>query len=446
MAIKVTKKIAYIILPFLLLFFSNEVGIVGTLFAASAADNNHLAPAAQVNVQGIKNAFISVEQQLPGGMSTAERSEFDLVFDQTAAIDEVIRILTARKYSRIGEGGTTMVFEDDRKEFVIKVPFKTLQLQSRERDFINRNFILRAIERLANRYVPQTIGTSMKNFIKYYYYKYLGRIPAPDKFLFNGVIRGYEVAQKHHFRHIIRTRVIPNILGELSIKGLRQRYADLESLPYLIVNERIDTKKILGAEVRNAMKAGNIDYARYFYGRAFDIQMDLWREGGYDLDGGVNLLDNMVRSDRNGGQKLLDAGALTDVHVLAVEFMREKEQQVKEIRDLLRHNSLQDTVGELSSKTNAVAHRVNMILKDYPGEAGEQLALFFLEQVEKYYTVSNFNDIAIKVEERFQPQEIAIQKQQDDIHADGFMDAAFFARSSGLGQSTNRLGAIESAI
>lgn len=340
-----------------------------------------LSPSIKISGENFQS-FIETQYTSISREKILGHSDIDIILNPKTSESQIQQVLVKKVFRRIGEGHTVAVFSDQEKRVVLKIPFVHTSLNQEDRSAVDNNFFLSKLDTFLRKYAPEKLMESLKRVVKYFLYKMKGSVPDYE------VLNGYEIAQKHNFKSVVRSRVVTNFSSILKIKVMPFFRLALNEPPRIIINEFIDSDQVLINKIQKAMKEKDLEMAKSLCKLGFKQQLALWKEGGYDLDLGINMLDNVAIMPGNE-PKLIDAGSLTDDKEKAHKFILEKRRELKQIYNALENRSLSKAFTSLAGSHNGILFTVIRMKKDFPGDLGEEFVLNFLSLIDDYFTVEN---------------------------------------------------------
>jgi len=293
-------------------------------------------------------------------------------------------ILKGRIFKKVGNGATTVVVGDTQGDLVLKVPLRAVSLKPEERNFIDNNRLLKKIDIFIKVYMPKKFTIYIKQKLKVMYYKFKGMKADVNKIVLEQLEDGHDIAEKRNFKNVLKFRLIPNISKELRIKGVGKSNLLNGNIPSLIVSEQLDKSNIFYNKVKNEVSKGNIDKVFQMCDAVFKAQLELGQEGGYDLDVGINILENWAITEINE-YKLVDVGALSEDREEAYEFFSLKIAQAAEVLKLMESLTLKETIKVLEMRGNNLAHNLEKFKELFSNhEMAKMFAIHFCKNIIKY--------------------------------------------------------------
>jgi len=349
--------------------FANDVGI------------STLSPASQLKSDNFKES-VGAHYSFILNKQAVSKGTLETILDPATSEAYIQELISEKVFKRIGEGHTVAVFTDAEKDIVLKIPFVYTSLSQEDREALDNNLFLSRLDTFLQRYAPRKFMDYIKRSIKYLLYKLKGTVPEYE------VLKGYEIAQKYNFKSVVRSRVVSNFSKEINIKVLPFARIFLNEPPRIIINEYIDEEKVLLNKVKKAIEADDLESAKNLCRLGFEQQLALWKEGGFDLDPGINILDNMAVISKDEA-KLIDAGWLTDDKEKAKQFILEKRQELEQILSSLKDRTLSENLTFLSGSNNRILYMLTRIKRDLAGRSGEEFVLYFLSLIDEYFKIEN---------------------------------------------------------
>ncbi|MBU1085914.1 MAG: hypothetical protein KKD05_00160, partial [Candidatus Omnitrophica bacterium] len=355
-----------------------------------AQEISTLSPAVCVSSQLFESTFINLIA------AENKRNVVDIVFDKKTDVQVINDILRGKLFRKIGNGATLVVFGDGQNELVLKIPLKTIALRQEERNFIDNNGFLKKIDIFIKTYIPHKFANAIKQKLKSIYYGLKKKEFDPNTLDLQQLSRGYLIAEKRKFKNVLHVRVIPNISNELNIRGIQKSRLLNEGALNLFVSEQIDSDFIVSCRIRTELKRKNLDAVFKICDLVFEAQMELWKEGGYDLDRGMNLLENWAIMQSNEC-KLVDMGALSEDQEKARKFFSLKVSEAQEILELVQILSLKETIKMLVLRKNDLAHNLVRFQDLFPdNESAKKFTVYFCENIIKYCDPKNIGKSSLE--------------------------------------------------
>ncbi|MFH1460574.1 MAG: hypothetical protein ABIG64_09445 [Candidatus Omnitrophota bacterium] len=352
---------------------------------AWAQDVSTLSPSISVSNLALKSSFIAVNSGISGS------GALETVFNEKNNLEIIKSVLAQKVFKRIGNGASTIVLGDKEKELVLKIPLLgNTRLRKEDEDFIYNSFFINLLNNLIKKYSRKRFMIEVKIFLKKLYFAIKGIKTGPEDL--NSIYRGYELAEKYKFKNTLRAKVIPNITGQLNIKGLDRFKLKHKLISKIIITEQINPEDVLFEKIRTEIKNNHIEKAFLMCEQAVKTQVNLWHEGGYDLDESINILENMAILP-SGKYKLIDLSSLTVDKDIAREFIKQKRKEIKTVLNLLKTNSIDNTL-ELIKLSAEIQFSKLYLVKNMISDSNlaRKFAIHFMEVMDKYFTLENLEE------------------------------------------------------
>ncbi len=253
----------------------------------------------------------------------------DTLFNPEMPEERILEELRQMRFVPVGEGHAARVYGDTHNRIVLKV-FPPLRIGSaREVQFIQRNAVLRYVDRFTVRWGRLAPVRWVRSSAKAVLARCLSRRnPDARKRAGDRYIEGYRACIAKGVMDGLPTRIIPNWLPQLDVNVSRLLRPYLAKPREAIMQQRFPNDAVVGAVLEATCRDGAaIEECCALVEKAVGNMIQLWQHGLADLDGRFPIFDNQVVLP-DGTVQLFDANNISASREHAFEFVRAKEEEL----------------------------------------------------------------------------------------------------------------------
>ncbi len=302
----------------------------------------------------------------------------DALFDLDRTEADVVSELAEMAFIKLGEGNSAHVFGDTEHRVVLKV-FPPLNVgTAKELAFIKRNLVLRTADQLSLRWENTAIVRWTRQRAKSLVAAFLSHGNVEKrKCASKSCIRGYEACIARGLMTRLPTRVIPNCMSLLSVRGHGR------IMKYLVAPERIvlqkrfhDSDVAIDVLRRSCLQNETIEQCSEFIEKTIEYQLEMWQLGLVSTDLSFNIFENSIVLPR-GGLQLHDANDVSATLTSARWFIREKEQDVHRLFARLDKGEYPKLL--FDTDFGSIAETARKLYNLTPADRRDDLVMHFLE-------------------------------------------------------------------
>jgi hypothetical protein len=299
------------------------------------------------------------------------------LFNPEVSDDIVLEQLRHMRFIPLGEGHAARVYADPEHRLVLKV-FPPLRIGSaREVRFIDRNPLLRRLERLSVRWEETAAVRWLRSKAKAALARWLSRRnPEARRRAGERYVEGYRLCIAGGLMNGLPTRIIPNWLPQLEIACSPSLRPYLASPAEAVMQQQFDPSAVVGAALaRTCEGRDSLQQCCAFIDRAVNNAHRLWEHGLVDTDRRFPVLENQIVLP-DGTIQLYDANNVMASWTEAVAFVQEKQHDLDNIAAKLDGD---DYPGLLfATESSSVADAARILYRRLPEHGRDPLVKHFL--------------------------------------------------------------------
>ncbi|MDY0171045.1 MAG: hypothetical protein RBS80_31185, partial [Thermoguttaceae bacterium] len=218
------------------------------------------------------------------------------LFNPEVPDDIVLGQLRHMRFVPLGEGHAARVYADTEQRLVLKV-FPPLRIGSaREVRFIERNPLLRRLERASVRWEENAAVRWLRSKAKAALAGWLSRRnPEARRRAGERYVEGYRLCITRGLMEGLPTRIIPNWLPQLAIACSPSLRPYLASPAEAVMQRQFDPHTVVGAVLARMCKArDSLQQCCELIDRAVQNALRLWEHGLVDTDRRLPVLENQI--------------------------------------------------------------------------------------------------------------------------------------------------------
>lgn len=299
------------------------------------------------------------------------------LFNRAAPDDIVLEELRHMRFVSVGEGHAARVYADPQHRLVLKV-FPPLRIGSaREVRFIERNPLLRRLERLSVRWEENVAVRWLRSKAKAALARWLSRRnPEARHRAGERYVEGYRLCIARGLMDGLPTRIIPNWLPQLEIACSPSLRPYLASPAEAVMQRQFDPSDVVAAALVRMCEAGDsLEQCCSLIDRAVQNALRLWEHGLVDTDRRFPVLENQIVLP-DGTIQLYDANNVIASWEQAVAFVSEKQHDLDNIATNLEEGHYPDLL--FSTEGTSVADAARTLYRRLPDDGRDVLVKHFL--------------------------------------------------------------------